>query len=146
MICNCIKGHLVDRCPFSFYSDYTRDVSPRWVQNFSPQKISFFHIPFSIPSQEQTHHAKQRQSSQKRLQTPQIVLISLNFCLKKPIEHKKIHQALYQYLMDFMANGVSCDTGDGYGIGWVHLPFRFIKPVLSQTPLLHPAACPGFPL
>ena len=81
---------------------HTRDVSPRWVQNFSPQKILFCRHPFSSFSQGQTQRAKQSHSSQNRLQTALIVLISLIFRSNKSIEHKKILQALYQYLKDLM--------------------------------------------
>jgi len=69
---------------------------------FLSTKNIFCRVPFSSPSREQTHHAKQRYSSQKCLQTAQIVLISLNFCPKTPNEHKKNLQALYQYLKDLM--------------------------------------------
>ena len=101
---------------------------PRWVQNFSPQKIYFYRVPFLSRAQGQPHRAKQSHPSQKRLQTAQIVLISLNFRSKKPIEHKKILQALYQYLKDLMANPVDCDTRDGCtwlgaGMGAMHLFF-----------------------
>jgi len=81
---------------------YTRDVSLRWVQNFSPQIIFFFRAPLSSHSQRQTHHTKQHHLSQNTSNTAQIVLISLIFRSKTPTKHKKIHQALYQYLMDFM--------------------------------------------
>ena len=99
---------------------YTRDDSSGWVQNFSPQKIYFCRVLFSIPSQGQTHRAKQSHPSQKYLQTAQIVLIPLNFRSKRPNKHKKILQALYQYLKDLMAKGVNCDTRDGCKVGWVH--------------------------
>jgi len=69
---------------------------------FLSAKYIFCRVSFAIPSQGQTHRLKQLTMLQKRLQTPQIVLISLNFCPKTPNEHKKIHQALYQYLMDLM--------------------------------------------
>jgi len=64
--------------------------------------LFFCYFPLSSPYPVQTHHAKQRHLAQNPLKTAQIVLISLIFRSKKPNEHKKIHQALYQYLMDFM--------------------------------------------
>jgi len=72
------------------------------MQKICPSKMLFYRFSFSTPSPVQTHSTKHPQPSQKPLQAAQIVLISLNFHPKTPNEHKKIFQALYQYLKDLM--------------------------------------------
>ena len=133
-----------------FFDVHTRDDSLRWVQNFSPQKLFFCRALFTIPSQEQTHRAKQLTMLQKRLQTPQIVLISLNFCPKTPIEHKKNPSGIVSIPDGFHGGsrrirtidlpGMKCRKlipDDNYTVIFHHKTLRYFKACLGVSMSIH---------